>query len=88
MTGTKATNCQLKTNNDSIPKGEPMTSEERYNAYMVRIWQDGSTWRAQVTHVDSRERRFFTSLGQLCLFWQEETAVASAPASQQGDDVK
>ena len=65
-----------------------MTSDERYNAYMVRIWQDGSTWRAQVMQVGSDERRFFTSLGQLCLFWQEETVVPTTQPSQQGDDTK
>ncbi len=65
-----------------------MTSDERYNAYMVRIWQDGSTWRAQIMQVGSNERRFFTSLGQLCLFWQEETVVPTPQPSQQGDDTK
>ncbi len=46
-------------------------------SYLVRIWQDGAAWRARVTHVGSGRHRFFTSLEQLCLFWQEETAVSS-----------
>ena len=50
-------------------------SHKQTQSYLVRIWQDGSVWRARVTHVGSNKHHFFTSLGQLCLFWQEETAV-------------
>lgn len=61
-------------------------NKEQYDAYVVRIWQDRSVWRAQVLHMDSGRQRFFTSLGQLCLFWQEETAVTpSSPHSSEGD---
>ncbi|MCA9961145.1 MAG: hypothetical protein R3E31_08070 [Chloroflexota bacterium] len=63
-------------------------NEERYNAYMVRIWQEGSSWRAQVSHVGSGRQRFFTSLGQLCLFWQEETAVSLPQQHSQEGDAK
>ncbi|MCA9971484.1 MAG: hypothetical protein KC425_14765 [Anaerolineales bacterium] len=62
-------------------------NDTRYDAYIVRIWQDVAAWRAQVTHVDSGRQRFFTSLGQLCLFWQAETAVSPQPNEhKQGDD--
>jgi len=63
-----------------------MIDDELYNAYMVRIWQDGRAWRAQVTDVSSKERRFFTSLGQLCLFWEEQTAAKANRTQQQGDE--
>ena len=48
-------------------------------SYLVRVWHDGGAWRAKITHIGSGERRFFTSLEQLWLFWQEETAVTPLP---------
>ena len=44
-------------------------------SYLVRVWHDGGSWRARITHIGNGEHRFFTSLEQLWLFWQEETAV-------------
>ena len=44
-------------------------------SYVVRVWHDGGSWRARITHIGNGEHRFFTSLEQLWLFWQEETAV-------------
>lgn len=46
-------------------------------SYLVRIWHDGGAWRARITHIGDGKHRFFTSLEQLWLFWQEETAVLS-----------
>ena len=48
-------------------------------SYLVRVWHDGGAWRARITHIGNGEHRFFTSLEQLWLFWQEETAVTPLP---------
>ena len=44
---------------------------------VVRIWRDGAAWRAKVTDIESGQQRFFSSLEQLLLFWQEETGLLS-----------
>lgn len=50
-------------------------------SYLVRVWHDGGAWRARITYIDNGKHRFFTSLEQFWLFWQEETAVIPAPRS-------
>jgi hypothetical protein len=40
---------------------------------VVRMWQEPDAygppqWRAHVTHVITRERRYFTNYGELCEF--------------------
>jgi hypothetical protein len=41
--------------------------------FVIRIWSESDaltrgSWRASVTHVVTRERRFFTNYGELCEF--------------------
>jgi len=44
----------------------------RDHLFVIRMWPDdgdtGEHWRAQVTHVASRERHYFTNYGELCEF--------------------
>jgi hypothetical protein len=45
----------------------------RDHLFVVRMWKDdadrpSARWRAQVTHVTSRERHYFTNYGELCEF--------------------
>ena len=45
----------------------------REAVFVVRIWSERGTtvnghWRASVTRIDTRERRFFTNYGDLCDF--------------------
>lgn len=45
----------------------------RDHLFVVRMWPDETgqpfgRWRAQVTHVTSRERHYFTNYGELCEF--------------------
>ena len=45
----------------------------RDELFVIRIWSEESavprsTWRASITHVVTRERRFFTNYGELCEF--------------------
>jgi hypothetical protein len=63
-------------------------SEERYDAYIVRIWQDAAVWRAAVTHVATGRRQIFTSPSQLCSYWQEQhPAPPATPDLPQGDNL-
>ena len=57
-------------------------------SYLVRVWHDGGAWRARITHIGNGEHRFFTSLEQLWLFWQEETAVVPQPNKEIKNDTK
>ena len=57
-------------------------------SYLVRVWHDGGAWRARITHIGNGEHRFFTSLEQLWLFWQEETAVTPTPNKEIEHDTK
>ncbi|HET9029963.1 MAG TPA: hypothetical protein VFN49_07280 [Candidatus Aquilonibacter sp.] len=51
----------------------------REELFVVRMWEEHDAygpaqWRAHVTHVVTRERRHFTSYGELCEFldrWRE-----------------
>ena len=51
----------------------------REQLFVVRMWEEHDAygppqWRAHVTHVVSRERRYFTNYGELCEFldrWRE-----------------
>ena len=42
--------------------------------FVIRMWPDeaedipAERWRAQVTHVGTRERHYFTNYGELCEF--------------------
>ena len=48
-----------------------MKSDERLEAsFVIRIWceRHASPWRASITHVASRELRYFTNYGELCEF--------------------
>ena len=41
--------------------------------FVIRVWSENEApvrgaWRASVTHVVTRERRFFTNYGELCEF--------------------
>jgi len=45
----------------------------RDHLFVIRMWPDEGDraidrWRAQVTHVASRERHYFTNYGELCEF--------------------
>jgi hypothetical protein len=55
-------------------------TERREQIFVVRMWQERDAvgppqWRAYVTHVVTRERRYFTTYEQLCDFldrWREQ----------------
>jgi len=44
----------------------------RDHLFVLRMWRDdeerGERWRAQITHVTSRERHYCTNDGELCEF--------------------
>lgn len=46
----------------------------RDHLFVVRVWSEeneasaGPRWRAQVTHVGTHERHYFTNYGELCDF--------------------
>jgi hypothetical protein len=60
-------------------KGDPMTDsrppEERYHAYLVRLWQDrpDSPWRAFVRDCADDEERRFATVEELFLFLHRQT---------------
>ena len=60
----------------------PLKRRLRDEVFVVRIWTEEDAfrrgaWRASVTHIHSRECRFFTNYGELCEFlerWQQNSA--------------
>ena len=52
----------------------PPSRRSRDDLFVIRMWPDdgddrpGPHWRAQVTHVASRERHYFSNYGELCEF--------------------
>ena len=51
--------------------------------FVIRVWSENDAaargaWRASVTHVATRERRFFTNYGELCEFldrWRDRLGM-------------
>jgi hypothetical protein len=60
-------------------KGDPMNqtppSEERYHAYLVRLWQDqpNSPWRALTRDCANDEEQRFATVEELFLFLHRQT---------------
>jgi hypothetical protein len=46
--------------------------QPRDHVFVLRLWAENApptaAWRAQITHVASSERRYFTNYGELCEF--------------------
>jgi hypothetical protein len=53
----------------------PAPREERYHAYLVRLWQDGpdSPWRALTRNCANDEERRFATVEELFLFLHQQT---------------
>jgi hypothetical protein len=60
-------------------EGDPMEEssprDERYHAYLVRLWQDGPSrpWRAFVRDCATDEERRFATIEELFLFLHRQT---------------
>ena len=51
-----------------------MTKERAvYHAYLLRLWQTKTGWRASLEHPHTGERLGFASLEQLFVFLQDQT---------------
>ena len=63
-----------------------MAGEQRYLAYMVRLWtvqnNDGLIWRASVENAHTGERHAFADLAGLFAFLQAAVAAEPAVAGQ------
>lgn len=59
----------------------------RYQAYLVRFWQEGAatTWRASAQHVQSGETFRFADIGQLFAFLQARLLNATESEPTVGD---
>ena len=48
------------------------SGQPRNHVFVLRLWAENAppaaAWRAQITHVASSERRYFTNYGELCEF--------------------
>ena len=57
-----------------------MPSEQRYVAYLLRLWQvtsdDGAAWRASLQDVRTGERLGFATVERLVAFLTEQTGGA------------
>jgi hypothetical protein len=54
-----------------------VVKQQRYLAYMLRLWQvgeDKTTWRASLENAHSGARQAFASLDALLAFLEEETS--------------
>ena len=52
-----------------------MTKEQpAYQAYLLRLWQTKTGWRASLEHPHSGERLGFATLEQLFVFLQEQAS--------------
>jgi len=50
-------------------------------SFIVSIWRENEhtrAWRASVTHVPSRDRRYFTNYGDLCAYLDRWMASGEA----------
>lgn len=60
----------------SLPdEGKDEVLEENVHSFIVKLWMEEiienrnkQVWRGHITHVLSRERRYFTDLGEIFLF--------------------
>lgn len=63
-----------------------MLDEQRYVAYLVRLWavhHNGDlVWRASAADTRTGERRNFADVAGLCAFLQAAAADAPAPSGQ------
>jgi hypothetical protein len=54
----------------------------RDHVFILRLWVEqapvASAWRAEITHVNSTDRRYFTNYGELCEFLNRYHSAGSA----------
>jgi hypothetical protein len=71
---------------DRIPKG-PVQGENRYQAYLVRLWQDttDTPWRALARNAEDGEECRFATVEHLFLFLHRRTEGAEPDRSPSAD---
>lgn len=66
-----------------------MTKEQSaYRAYLLRLWQTKSGWRASLEHPHTGERLGFANLEQLFAFLKEKAVSHSEAKATSKDKVK
>ena len=63
-----------------------VTEQQRYLAYMLRLWQVGNErllWRASLENAHTGARQGFASLDALMVFLEEETDQGSSATARE-----